>query len=427
MGVADHHPLPADPAHREAAVVHIMFDGRIVKEGGPELVEQLEREGYGRIREEVGGGGMSPLAARTPRDFPVLAREGLAYLDTARDVADAAPVIEAMDALLPRAPRVASTAASTRSPREATEAYEGARDRVAAFAGLDAGRDDLHPQRDGGDQPRRLRVGPRERRAPATASWSPRWSTTRTSCRGSMLAQRAGARARRRRRSTTRAGSSSTSSTRCSRAGPKLVAVAHVSNVLGTINPVAEIAAPRARGRRARARRRLAGRRRRSRSTSRALGADFYAWTGHKAYGPTGIGVLHGRRELLEAMPPFLGGGHMIATRRDRRDPLGRAAREVRGRHVADRRGGRPRRRGRLPRAASAWTRVREHERDLVAYALERLADVAGPRRSTARPTLDARGASSRSRSTAPTRTTSPRSSAARASASAPATTARSR
>ena len=43
------------------------------------------------------------------------------------------------------------------------------------------------------------------------------------------------------------------------------------------------------------------------------LGADFYAWTGHKAYGPTGIGVLHGRRELLEAMPPFLGGGHMIA------------------------------------------------------------------------------------------------------------------
>jgi NifU-like protein involved in Fe-S cluster formation len=44
-----------------------------------------------------------------------------------------------------------------------------------------------------------------------------------------------------------------------------------------------------------------------------ALGADFYAWTAHKAYGPTGIGVLHGRRELLEAMPPFLGGGHMIA------------------------------------------------------------------------------------------------------------------
>ncbi|MDX6402062.1 MAG: cysteine desulfurase / selenocysteine lyase, partial [Gaiellaceae bacterium] len=41
---------------------------------------------------------------------------------------------------------------------------------------------------------------------------------------------------------------------------------------------------------------------------------DFYAWTGHKAYGPTGIGVLHGRRSLLEEMPPFIGGGHMIRT-----------------------------------------------------------------------------------------------------------------
>src|SRR4029077_6359734 len=44
-----------------------------------------------------------------------------------------------------------------------------------------------------------------------------------------------------------------------------------------------------------------------------ALDCDFYAFTGHKAYGPTGIGVLHGRRELLDAMPPFLGGGHMIS------------------------------------------------------------------------------------------------------------------
>jgi len=46
----------------------------------------------------------------------------------------------------------------------------------------------------------------------------------------------------------------------------------------------------------------------------RAIDADFYAWTGHKAYGPTGIGVLHGRRSLLTEMPPFIGGGHMIRT-----------------------------------------------------------------------------------------------------------------
>jgi cysteine desulfurase/selenocysteine lyase len=44
----------------------------------------------------------------------------------------------------------------------------------------------------------------------------------------------------------------------------------------------------------------------------REIDADFYVWTGHKAYGPTGIGVLHGRRSLLEEMPPFIGGGHMI-------------------------------------------------------------------------------------------------------------------
>jgi len=45
-----------------------------------------------------------------------------------------------------------------------------------------------------------------------------------------------------------------------------------------------------------------------------AIGADFYAFTGHKAYGPTGIGVLYGREALLEDMPPFLGGGDMIRT-----------------------------------------------------------------------------------------------------------------
>ncbi len=45
-----------------------------------------------------------------------------------------------------------------------------------------------------------------------------------------------------------------------------------------------------------------------------AIGADFYGFTGHKVYGPTGIGVLHGRRELLEAMPPFLSGGDMIGS-----------------------------------------------------------------------------------------------------------------
>jgi cysteine desulfurase/selenocysteine lyase len=93
----------------------------------------------------------------------------------------------------------------------------------------------------------------------------------------------------------------------------KLVAFTHVSNVLGTIVPVAEMTA----------RIRAAG------AISlvdgaqavphmpvdvAALGADFYAWTGHKALGPTGIGVLHGGAEILDQMQPFLTGGDMIAS-----------------------------------------------------------------------------------------------------------------
>jgi len=95
--------------------------------------------------------------------------------------------------------------------------------------------------------------------------------------------------------------------------GPKLVAVAHVSNVLGTINPVASIVR---RAHDAGAVVLIDG----TQSVPqlpvdlRAIDADFYAWTGHKAYGPTGIGVLHGRRALLQDMPPFIGGGHMIRT-----------------------------------------------------------------------------------------------------------------
>jgi cysteine desulfurase/selenocysteine lyase len=93
----------------------------------------------------------------------------------------------------------------------------------------------------------------------------------------------------------------------------RLVAFAHVSNVLGTINPVAEIAA---RARAAGAISVVDG----AQAVPHmpvdigAVGADFYGWTGHKALGPTGIGVLHGSEELLEQMDPFLTGGGMIAS-----------------------------------------------------------------------------------------------------------------
>jgi cysteine desulfurase / selenocysteine lyase len=93
----------------------------------------------------------------------------------------------------------------------------------------------------------------------------------------------------------------------------RLLAFAHVSNVLGTINPVREMTA---RARAAGALTLVDGAQAVPHMPVdvQALGADFYAWTGHKALGPTGIGVLHGRREILEEMEPFLTGGDMIAS-----------------------------------------------------------------------------------------------------------------
>ncbi len=93
--------------------------------------------------------------------------------------------------------------------------------------------------------------------------------------------------------------------------GAKMLAVAAMSNVLGTINPVCELAE----------RARAAGALTLLDASQwvphiptdvQAMGADFVAFTGHKMLGPMGIGVLWGRQELLDAIPPFLGGGEMI-------------------------------------------------------------------------------------------------------------------
>lgn len=92
----------------------------------------------------------------------------------------------------------------------------------------------------------------------------------------------------------------------------RMVAIAHVSNVLGTVNPVREIVEEAHRhgavalidGAQAVAHIKL---------DMQALGADFYTFSSHKMYGPTGVGVLYGREELLEKMPPYQGGGEMIS------------------------------------------------------------------------------------------------------------------
>ncbi|HEX4718710.1 MAG TPA: cysteine desulfurase [Thermoleophilaceae bacterium] len=156
----------------------------------------------------------------------------------------------------------------------------------------------------------------------------------------------------------------------------KLVAVAHISNVLGTLNPVQEITA---RAHAAGALVLVDG----AQAVPQipvdvsAIGCDFYGWTGHKALGPTGIGVLHARRDLLESMPPFMGGGSMISTVSEQGSTWNAVPWKFEG--------------GTPPIAEAAGLHaaidylagigmdvVRAHERELTAYALERLLEVDG-------------------------------------------------
>jgi cysteine desulfurase / selenocysteine lyase len=160
--------------------------------------------------------------------------------------------------------------------------------------------------------------------------------------------------------------------------GPKLIAVTHVSNVLGTETPLAEIsrlaheagALVLADG--AQAAPKMA-------VDVAELGVDFYALTGHKLYAPTGIGALWARLDLLRAMPPFLGGGSMIrkVTREGTTyaDPPARF--EAGTPAIAQAIG---------MASALRWLdglgmdTVLEHERQIADYALERLPEVPGLR-----------------------------------------------
>jgi cysteine desulfurase / selenocysteine lyase len=158
--------------------------------------------------------------------------------------------------------------------------------------------------------------------------------------------------------------------------GPKLVAVTHVSNVLGTENPVAELARMAHQvdamvlcdGAQAAPKLPL---------DMAELGVDFYAITGHKLYGPTGIGALWTKLDLLREMPPFLGGGSMIrkVTREGTTyaDPPARF--EAGTPAIAQAIG---------MASAMRWLdlvgmeQVRDHEEAIADYALERLVEVPG-------------------------------------------------
>jgi cysteine desulfurase / selenocysteine lyase len=309
------------------------------------------------------------LVTPSAAEFPVLAREGLIYLDTAATAQTARPVIEAMDRYYTEY-RASIHRGVYPLAAEATEAYEGARERVAAFAGSTAGETvftrnatealNLVAQAWGRANVGRddLVVLTRMEHHSNIVPWQLlgcRLAYVDVDDEGlldldgldALLAQ-----------------------------GAKAVAVAHVSNVLGTINPIAEIA------RRAHAAGAIVvvdG----SQAAPHlpvdvaALGADFYAWTGHKLYGPTGIGVLHGRRELLEAMPPLLGGGHMIARVGDFESTWAEPPAKFEA--------------GTMPIAEAiglgaatdflsgiGMEQVRAHGRDVIGYAVERLREVPG-------------------------------------------------
>jgi cysteine desulfurase / selenocysteine lyase len=158
----------------------------------------------------------------------------------------------------------------------------------------------------------------------------------------------------------------------------KLVAITHQSNVLGTINPLREIAA-RAHAVGALLLVDAAQSVPHMPVDVHDLGADFLAFSGHKMCGPTGIGVLWARRALLEAMPPFLGGGSMIKTvtlhETTYADVPARfeAGTPAIGEAIA------------LGEAVDflseiGMDQIAEHEQLLIGYALERLSDVEGLR-----------------------------------------------
>ncbi len=156
----------------------------------------------------------------------------------------------------------------------------------------------------------------------------------------------------------------------------KLVSITHMSNVLGSYTPAAKIAAL---AHQAGARVLFDG----SQAIVhrpvdvRAIDADFYVFTGHKLYGPTGIGVLYAKRELLEAMPPFLGGGDMISSVTFEKSTWARvphkfeagtpAILEAIGLHAAIN-----------YVQAIGWTAITAHENALVAHASTRLATIDG-------------------------------------------------
>ncbi|MBE3013171.1 cysteine desulfurase [Microbispora sp. NEAU-D428] len=325
---------------------------------------------------------------RIRKDFPVLARElpggrSLVYLDSGNSSQKPTQVIETMrDHLTWHYGNVGRALHVLGS--ESTEAYEAARDKIAAFVKAPS-RDEIVFTKNASEalnlvayafgnpvgEDERFRIGPGDeivisemehhsnivpwqllaQRTGATLRWFPVTDEGRLDIGGleELVNERT-----------------------------KIVSIAHQSNVLGTVNSVSPILA---RVREVGALMMLDA----SQSVPHQpvdvteLGVDFVAFTGHKMVGPSGIGVLWGRRELLDAMPPFLGGGEMIeAVWMDRSTyaPVPHKF-EAGTPPIVEAIG--------LGAAADYLTavgmdQIKAHEKELVAYALEALPEVPGLR-----------------------------------------------
>jgi cysteine desulfurase/selenocysteine lyase len=310
-------------------------------------------------------------------DFPVLAREfggrRVAYLDSAATSQRPEQVIAAMDRYQ-RESYAPIHRGVYELARESTDAFEAARSRIAAFVGWDPACSIFTRNateginlvayawaRDNVGEGDEVLISEMEHHS-NIVPWQ-------------ILCEETGAKLRYLRLTDSHELSLDELDSVLAEGRVRLVAVAHVSNVLGTINPVAEIVR---KARAAGAVTLVDG----SQAVPQMpvdvgeIDADFYVWTGHKALGPT-VGMLHGRRELLKEMRPFLGGGHMISRVEREHSTWNElpykfeagtsAATEAVGLGAAvdylD---------------AIGMDTVRTHERELTAYALERLPEVEG-------------------------------------------------